>query len=106
MRLLGMTIDVWMQHPTLRFIQHEMFESLRRWLGAEVPSEELPLELTLAAMDSGGVEQGLLSAWYGPDGALITNDEVAKFVAQSPERFGGVASVDITKPVEAVAELG
>lgn len=28
-----MTIDVWMQHPTLRFSQHEIFESLRRWTG-------------------------------------------------------------------------
>jgi hypothetical protein len=27
-------IDVWMQHPTLRFSQHEMFESLGRGLGS------------------------------------------------------------------------
>jgi hypothetical protein len=26
-------VDVWMQHPTLRFLQHEMFEPLRRWTG-------------------------------------------------------------------------
>jgi hypothetical protein len=22
-------VDVWMQHPTLRFLEHDMFESLR-----------------------------------------------------------------------------
>jgi len=26
-------IDVWMQHPTLRFARRDMFESLRRWTG-------------------------------------------------------------------------
>ena len=34
-----MTIDAWMQHPTVRFQQHEMFESLRRWTGLPAPSE-------------------------------------------------------------------
>ena len=40
-------IDVWMQHPTLRHSQHEMFDSLRRWLGAELPTEAVPLEVTI-----------------------------------------------------------
>jgi len=35
-----MVIDVWMQHPTLRFLEHDMFASLRRWTGAGVPSEQ------------------------------------------------------------------
>jgi hypothetical protein len=25
-RMRAMTVDVWMQHPTLRFLRHEMFE--------------------------------------------------------------------------------
>jgi predicted TIM-barrel fold metal-dependent hydrolase len=28
-----MTVDVWMQHPTLRFLRHEMLDSVRRWTG-------------------------------------------------------------------------
>ena len=28
-----MTIDVWMQHPTKRFLAHDMFDSLRRCVG-------------------------------------------------------------------------
>jgi hypothetical protein len=35
--------------------------------------------------------QGLLSAWHGPQGALISNDEAATFVARAPERLVGVA---------------
>lgn len=94
-----------MQHPTLRFIRQEMFEPLWRWMGARAPTGEVPIELTLAPMDAAGVERGLICAWYGPDGRLISNDEVAGFVAQAPERLVGVASVDIRRPVEAVVEL-
>jgi predicted TIM-barrel fold metal-dependent hydrolase len=104
-------IDVWMQHPTLRFMQHDMFDSLRRWTraqpteGMKALTEELPLKLTIDAMDAAGVERGLIAAWYGPEGGLITNDEVAGFVAQYPERLVGVASVDLRQPVAAVREL-
>ncbi|MGD0764824.1 MAG: amidohydrolase family protein [Dehalococcoidia bacterium] len=104
-------IDVWMQHPTLRFMQHDMFDSLRRWTranpteGMKALTEELPLKLTIDAMDAAGVERGLIAAWYGPEGGLITNDEVAGFVAEYPERLVGVASVDLRRPVAAVREL-
>lgn len=94
-----------MQHPTPRFLTHDMFESLRRWTGTDIPSEELSVEVTLATMDAGSMDAGLICAWYGPEGPLISNDEVAKFVAQAPDRLVGVASVDIRKPVEAVVEL-
>lgn len=98
-------IDVWMQHPTPRLAQHEMFESLRRWTGQPTPAGEIPLEITLAAMDEAGVERGLICAWYDPSGPLISNDEVASFVGRQPERFTGVASVDLRQPVSAVHEL-
>ena len=98
-------IDAWIQHPTLRFLRHDMFESVRRWTGTEIPTEELPLEMTLAALDRASVERALLCAWYGPDGPLISNDEVAGFVARRPDRLVGVASVDLRRPVVAVREL-
>jgi hypothetical protein len=28
-----MIIDAWIQHPTPRFLAHDMFDSLRRWTG-------------------------------------------------------------------------
>ncbi len=99
-----MIIDVWMQHPTRSFMQHEMFDSLRRWTKMETPDQEVPVEFTIAAMDGAGVDVGLLSAWHGPSGFLISNDEVAGFVRQAPDRLIGAGSVNIARPVEAVRE--
>jgi predicted TIM-barrel fold metal-dependent hydrolase len=99
-------IDVWMQHPTPRFLAHDMFDSLRRWTGQALAADEaVPIEVTLGVMDEGGVDFGLLSAWQGPTGSLISNDEVAGWVAQYPERLAGVAAVDLGRPMEAVREL-
>ncbi len=70
----------------------------------EVPLE-IPLEATIQSMDEGGVKLGLVSAWWGPQGALIENDEVAEFVGQHPERLLGIASVDLSRPLDAVREL-
>ena len=98
-------IDVWMQHPTLRHMQHDMFDSLRRWTGMERPIEDLPLDVTIAVMDEGGVTTGLTAAWYGPSGDLINNDEVAAFAAKHPDRLKPVAGADIRRPMEGVREL-
>jgi len=98
-------IDVWMQHPNMAFINHAVFESLRRWMGIELFTEDIPVEATLAAMDQAGVGKGLICAWWGPAGALITNEEVAAIVEKFPERFRGIASVNLYRPMEAVREL-
>jgi uncharacterized protein len=99
-------LDAWMQPPTRRFIEHEMFASLRRWTGGEIPEGELPIETTLAAMDAAGVDFGLLTAWHSPrDGAMISNDEVAGWVAAHPDRFAGLAAVPLDRPMEGVREL-
>lgn len=101
-----MTIDVWMQHPTPRFLSSEMFASLRRWTGGAIPDDEVPIEATLAAMDEGGVDVGVLSAWRGPNSQdLISNDDVAEWIRLHPNRFVGLASVDLDKPMAAVREL-
>jgi predicted TIM-barrel fold metal-dependent hydrolase len=98
-------IDAWIQHPSPKFISHPMFASLRRWMeSGDVPAE-IPLELTVHALDAAGVSRALLSAWWGPEGALISNDEVAASVRAYPDRFVGVASVDLLRPMEGVREL-
>jgi predicted TIM-barrel fold metal-dependent hydrolase len=99
-------IDAWMQHPTGGFMRREEFASLRRWMGMgdDVP-DQLPIELTIGALDAAGVDLGLLCAWYGPDGAWISNDEVLAQVRQHPDRLVGVASVDLRRPKRAVDEL-
>ena len=101
-----MVIDVWMQHPTLRFIQQDMFASLWRWTGADVPAEAPGIEVTVGSMDAAGVDFGVLSAWSAPrQPPLISNDEVAGWIAEHPDRFAGLAAVDLDKPMEAVREL-
>lgn len=98
-------VDAWMQHPTVRHANHEMFASLRRWTGMELLEEPLPVEVTVAALAAADVEIGLSAAWYGPQGPLVSNDEVADFVARSHGRLRGVAGVDLAKPITAVREL-
>jgi len=101
-----MILDAWMQHPTVRFSAHDMFDSLRRWTGQQPLAQELPIEATVAAMDHAGVDFALLSAWHAPrEGALISNDEVAGWVRAHPHRFAGLAAVDLCRPMHAVREL-
>ena len=66
---------------------------------------DIPLTATIAAMDQAGVAVGLLAAWWGPQGSLIDNDEVAGFVREYPTRFRGLASVNLARPMDAVREL-
>ena len=100
-------VDAWMQHPTPRLWSDEMFETVFRWTRTEHVdrSAPLPIEATLASLDAGRVTTGLVCAWVGPQGALVSNDEVAEFVRASAGRLVGVASVDIRKPMKAVREL-
>lgn len=100
-----MIIDAWAQHPTLRHWQDPMFESLRRWTKTEAPTQELPVSATVAAMDRAGVSRSLICAWVAPRNLMISNDEVAGFVAQAPDRLIGVGSVDISRPMAAVREV-
>ena len=100
-----MIIDAWAQHPTLRHAQDEMFDSLRRWNRQAPPTAPLPVEMTIRTMDAAGVAQSLISAWVAPRNVMISNDEVAQFVSEYPARLVGVGSVDISKPMRAVAEI-
>lgn len=98
-------IDAWMQHPTPGFLRHPMFASLARWTRAADPPPEVPVSLTVQAFRAAGVCKALVSAWHGPTGALISNDEVAAVVAAEPDLFVGVGSVDISRPMAAVYDV-
>ncbi len=100
-----MIIDAWAQHPTLRHSQDPIFDSLRRWTKSKALSAPLPVAVTLAAMDEGSVAKSLISAWVAPRNVMISNDEVAGFVAEGKGRLVGVGSVDISKPMQAVREI-
>ncbi len=100
-----MIIDAWAQHPTLRMLQDPMFASLLRWTKATMPTAEVPVAATIAALDQAGVDRALISAWVAPRNVMISNDEVAGFVAQAPGRLLGVGSVDIARPMAAMREV-
>lgn len=100
-----MIIDAWAQHPTLRHTQDPIFDSLRRWTKTEKSTEALPVSATLGMMDQGKIDKSLISAWVAPRNVMISNDEVASFVAEAPDRLLGVGSVDISKPITAVREI-
>ncbi len=97
-------IDAWIQHPNPKFLDQPMFESLRRWTGGET-LQEVPADFTVGAMEAAGVRKAILSAWCGPQGWLITHDEVAELAHAYPGRFVGAASANLYRPVEAVREL-
>ena len=99
------TVDVWAQITTERMARRPWLEPLLRWTGQAGESMMPTPASTLQAMDAAEVEIALLSAWYGPEGDLITNEEVAEQIAAAPGRFRGLASADLTDPMKAVREI-
>lgn len=98
-------IDVWAQITTPRMAAQPWLATLLRWTGQEGEPLVPSVESTVGAMDKAGVSLSLVSAWYGPQGPLITNEEVAAQVDAAPGRLRGLASADIRNPMEAVREI-
>ena len=98
-------VDVWMQIMTPKMAAEPWQASLQRWTGRS-QNDALPtLEGTLAAMDGAGVTAGIISAWVGPRGVLISNEETAENAAQSGGRLKPVLSVNLDTPMEAVRDI-
>ncbi len=93
-------IDVWAQQPNPHFMSQPFFDSLKRWTGQDLT--DIPVEMLLASMDAADVSKALIAAWYAPEGALISNEQVLETASAHPDRFEGLASADIRNPVEAV----
>lgn len=100
-----MTIDVWAQITTERMVRRPWMQTLLRWTGRLDHQQLASPASTVEAMDEAGIDLALLSAWTGPEGELISNEEVAAQVETAPDRFRGVASVDLNRPVEAVRAI-
>lgn len=100
-------IDAWAQ-PVLGRTRRDLPEVVRlleKSGTAQVLDSKLSPAEIVAVMDAAGVQKLLLSAWCRPGRWLITNDEVAAHVEAFPDRFAGVAAVDLANPVAAVREL-
>src|SRR5829696_8328515 len=104
-----MIIDAWMQFPNRQFLFDTMFDSLRRWPSywrtlAEHDGHATP-DQALESFAADGISRVIASAWWGPTGPMITNEELADLVRRYPDRIAGIASVDLMHPMAAVREL-
>lgn len=98
-------IDAWAQILTDRMAGAPWLEPLLRWTGRSGQRLLPTVETTLQAMDAADIDISLLSAWQGPGQSLISNAEVAAQVEQAPDRFRGIATVDLHHPMDAVATI-
>ncbi len=98
-------VDAWAQPGTARLVNKPFFAPLFRATGQTAPPDGVPIDHLLAEMDAGGVERAVLRAWWGPDGVIISNEEIAELVQRYPNRFIGLAAVDLLRPLDAVREL-
>lgn len=98
-------VDVWAQVTTERLARSAWMEPLLRWTGRSDQAVVPTVADAVAAMDEAGVAIALLSAWHGPEGPLISNEEVAAQIDEAPGRFRGVVSVDLRRPMEAVRTI-
>ena len=99
------TVDVWSQMTTERMANAPWLATLLRWTDQAGKPPIPDTKTTLDAMDAAEVEISLLSAWYGPQGSYISNEEVDAQIATAPDRFRGLASVDLSDPMGAVRDI-
>ena len=101
-------IDAWAQPA--RPESFEKMPEVARLFKQSGSAHLLETGLTVAQiveqMDHAGIQTLMLSAWHRPNQWVTHNDVVAEMVTQFPDRFVGVAAVNLEKPVDAVHELG
>lgn len=100
-------IDAWAQ-PLTRQSAQKMPEVARLFQqsgSAKLLETGLTAEQIVMAMDQAGIQTLMLSAWHRPGQWIYHNDDIAEMIRQFPDRFCGVAAVNLEKPVEAVREL-
>lgn len=107
MRMHTGAIDAWAQPAKgrTRELLPEVVRLFEKSGSGHLLDHALSIEQTLALMDEAGIEKLMLSAWCRPEGWVFSNDEVAEYTRAYPDRFVGVATVDLAHPMAAVAEL-
>jgi len=100
-------IDAWAQpaNGRARALLPEVARLFEKSGSAHLLDQPVSIEQTVALMDQAGVEKLMLSAWCRPEGWVFSNDEVAAYTRAFPERFVGLATVDLSRPMAALAEL-
>lgn len=100
-------IDAWAQpaNGRARELLPEVVRLFEKSGSAHLLDQPLTPEQTVAEMDRAGVGKLMLAAWCRPEGWVFDNDLVAEYTRAFPERFVGVATVDLNRPMDAVREL-
>ena len=98
-------IDVWSQMTTERMAAMPWLATLRRWTDQVDKPLTANVFQTLEAMDEAHVDISILSAWHGPTGSLISNEEVSEQIDADPKRFRGLATVDLRDPMQGVRDI-
>lgn len=103
----NLIIDAWAQPATRKAMElmPEIARLFKQSGAGKIMETGLTTEQIIQAMDSAGIQKLMLSAWHRPGQWVHHNDDVGMMVRQYPERFVGVAAVNLEKPVEAVHEL-
>ncbi|MBI2827591.1 MAG: amidohydrolase [Planctomycetia bacterium] len=100
-------IDAW-ANPAVKelFQQVPEIERLFRQSGASQLLETgVSASEMVGMMDAAGIERVCITTWARPGAFITPNDRVREFVTAYPNRFVGVAAVNLEKPYEAVREL-
>lgn len=102
-----LAIDAWAQPCHSEALEHipEITRLFKQSGSAGYLEKGVSPDELVALMDRGGVEKLMLCAWCRPGKWIYTNEDIAKYSRAYPDRFVGVATVDLLKPVAAVKEL-
>jgi predicted TIM-barrel fold metal-dependent hydrolase len=98
-------IDAWAQPVLQEGFLPEVVRLFAQSGSAHLLGQNLSAAQLVEMMDNAGMDRVMLCAWHRPGTWVISNDTIAEFVRQFPQRFVGVAAVNLEKPVEAVHEL-
>ena len=78
----------------------------RKYKSPRIQFEGQTIAEMVADMDASNIDRCILSAFYHKDLAVISNDEVAEFVRQYPDRFVGAGTVNVMrKPMDVAREI-
>jgi uncharacterized protein len=100
-------IDVW-ANPPFADMSTQLPEISRLFQQAGAPdylTSGLSPQQLIAAMDAAGIQRLFISAWTRPGVEVASNERVAEFIRDYPDRLYGMAGVDLERPVEAVRQL-
>ena len=103
----ALIVDAWAQPATKEAMEKlpEVVRLFKQSGSSSVMETGMTTEQIIESMDRAGIQKLMLSAWHRPGQWVYHNDDVAEMVSRYPDRFAGVAAVNLEKPVEAVREL-